>query len=119
MHGWLVIHNHFFANTADISHKSSTSETGVLQEFPILWKGVPERFFLAAGVVGLPTSVPELQHFPALLSKPFLGIQSLDTVCSGEGGGEACWKTAPVVQRVFGSAEVVLFPSNLSEMRRA
>lgn len=42
MHGWLVIHNHFFANTADISHKSSTSEMGVLQEFPISWKGVPE-----------------------------------------------------------------------------
>lgn len=42
MHGWLVIHNHFFANTADISHKSSASEMGVLQEFPILWKGVPE-----------------------------------------------------------------------------
>lgn len=61
MHGWLVIHNHFFANTADISHKNSMSEMGVLLEFPILWKGVPERFFLAAGVVGLPMSVTELQ----------------------------------------------------------
>lgn len=75
MHGWLVIHNHFFANTVDISHKSSTSEMGVLQEFPILWKGAPERFFLAAGVVGLPTSVTELQQFPCSPLEAFLGLQ--------------------------------------------
>lgn len=52
MHGWLVIHNHFFANTVNISLKSNMSETGVLQEFPISWKGVPEMVLSDSRVGG-------------------------------------------------------------------
>lgn len=91
MRGWLVIHNHFFANTADISHRSSTSEMGVLQEFPISWRGVPEMVLSGSRGGGF-TYVRDWAPAVSLLcSKLFLGLQA---VCPGEEASTALLEDA-------------------------
>lgn len=94
MHGWLVIHNHFFANTADISYEGSTSETGVLKEFPVSWKGVPEM--VLSGSIFL-----MLTYIGDRAAPYFLSLSSLSLECSLCFSRwrciEPCWKTAFIV----------------------
>lgn len=91
MRGWLVIHNHFFANTADISHRSSTSEMGVLQEFPISWRGVPEMVLSGSRGGGFTYVRGWAPAVSLLCSKPFLGLQA---VCPGEEASTALLEDA-------------------------
>lgn len=84
MHGWLVIHNHFFANAADISHEGSTSETGVLKEFPVSWKGVPEM--VLSGSIFLMLTYIGDRATPYFLSLSSLSLQSAACVSPDEGG---------------------------------
>lgn len=84
MRGRLVIHNHFFANTADISRRSSASETGVLREFPISWRGVPEMVLSGSRGGGF-THVRDWA--PAFLGLQALFVQVKRLV-------QPCWGTA-------------------------
>lgn len=77
-YGRSVIHTHFFANTVDISHKGSMSEMGVLKEFPVSWKGVPET--VLSGSIFLMLTYISDRAAPCFSSLSFLWVYRMQPV---------------------------------------